>query len=1332
MGCGMRHTGILFVSLLILCSALQAAETPELVLQTGHAGAIHTLAISPNGEWLVSGGQDSTLKIWNLRSGNLLLTLYGHSGKVTDVAISPDGRYVASASEDGTARLWDVAGSAQVRILGGHRNLISSVAFASGGQQVLTGSTDVVKIWDSGSGRELRSISIPEKDRGGRLTLSQDGRIFTTGGAINQPKTGILSGWTGAGDIYRPLKVLEVAGGRELMSHKTDIQSPFATYVLSPDSRFLAVRSVKFKDASAEEKVRVFDVSSDREIAEFKIPGRGSANAISPLTISNNGKWLAVQGEFDETMKVPVYVFDVASKKLVRQFTTSSVFIPSISTDTMSFVNSPFAFSPDANVLALGGSSSIQLWEPGSGKELRALRTHLKAGATSDASVDPQLRDSFKAQGIDPDDITLMQMSGEIMDSFMDEEGMLGQTLGAVSGVPGIGGMARAFFREEAIHFSGDGKWLLAESPNYIRTWDIATGNLYLDRQPLLPPMAVSADSTLYAGFEYDVQEMMKGRNVSYLIIRNKETRTEVVRSKWEEAAPVRILFAPDNSWIAAYTGNEVRILDSKTLKLQRSISTGNSSGDVAIFSASGRYFAVGGKPVSTTTAGSQETGMFGGLDPKMMEQMSKMMGKKMDRKQLEKMQKEMEKMMGGKSAVTAYDEESPEDLTKPSGYTIQVFDLQSGSKIQTLGVESVVHNLSKDGPITRDFLMPGRDLHRMKFSNDGKYLAVEDLDQQFPSLKIYETASGSRISTIQVSQKKAVSPGNTLNMFSQRQVRPSFAFHPDSSMIAVSAQEGGYAVNLWSVATGQKVKSFPHLNRVDAITFHPEGKFLVTRLRDGNLNVWELASGSLIATMMEFPGRYFTTEWLVATPDGLFDGSPAAWSQIMWRFSRNIYDLAPVETFFNDFYYPGLLSELFQTERPRAPRNLSQVDRRLPVVELKSSATGSLRDATVQIDVREAAMDANHSNGSGVQDVRLFRNGTLLKVWRGDVLQGQTSRTLEVPVKISSGPNIFVAYAFNRDNVKSADSNLKIEGADNLSRKGTAHIVAIGINEYENSNFNLKYAVADAQTFSDNLKQSQQALAKFEKVNVVSLFDRNATKVKVLEALKAFGSGGSMAVEPEDALIIYYAGHGTADKSHFYMVPHDLGYNGGREQMDDSAFQTIVSRSISDEELERILETVPAGRILLVVDACNSGQALESEERRRGPINAKGLAQLAYEKGMYILAAAQGYQAALEAVKLGHGYLTYALVEEGLKAKSADFLPADGTVMVREWLNYASRRVPEMQAEKMNEARLLKHDVAFVDGEEKIESVQRRSVQQPRVYYRREMESDPLIIMKQ
>jgi uncharacterized caspase-like protein len=176
---------------------------------------------------------------------------------------------------------------------------------------------------------------------------------------------------------------------------------------------------------------------------------------------------------------------------------------------------------------------------------------------------------------------------------------------------------------------------------------------------------------------------------------------------------------------------------------------------------------------------------------------------------------------------------------------------------------------------------------------------------------------------------------------------------------------------------------------------------------------------------------------------------------------------------------------------------------------------------------------------------------------------------------------------------------------------------------------------------------------------------------------------------------------------------------------------QIILEHGISDEELERAVEGIDADKFLMVIDACNSGQALEAEEQRRGPMNSKGLAQLAYEKGMYILTAAQSYQAAQEASQLGHGLLTYALVEEGLKQAAADTDPKDGEVSVREWFDYASTRVPNMQLEKMKQARGVGLDLSFATGEKRVPDVERRVTQTPRVFYRRESEGRPLIVAK-
>lgn len=124
--------------------------------------------------------------------------------------------------------------------------------------------------------------------------------------------------------------------------------------------------------------------------------------------------------------------------------------------------------------------------------------------------------------------------------------------------------------------------------------------------------------------------------------------------------------------------------------------------------------------------------------------------------------------------------------------------------------------------------------------------------------------------------------------------------------------------------------------------------------------------------------------------------------------------------------------------------------------------------------------------------------------------------------------------------------------------------------------------------------------------------------------------------------------------------------------------------------------------------------------------MNSKGLAQLAYEKGMYVLTAAQSYQAAIETERLGHGLLTYALVETGLASGGADYAPKDGSILLREWLDFAAERVPDLQRDLLQQPRNVK--LAFVGGEENL-APEKRSLQRPRVFYRRELEAQPLVV---
>ena len=584
--------------------------------------------------------------------------------------------------------------------------------------------------------------------------------------------------------------------------------------------------------------------------------------------------------------------------------------------------------------------------------------------------------------------------------------------------------------------------------------------------------------------------------------------------------------------------------------------------------------------------------------------------------------------------------------------------------------------------------------------------------------------------------------------LFSAEQNLSSLAFSPDSLYLAGGA---GWVARVWEVATGRQATVLAgHRGDVNQVSWSPEGRFLFTASEDGSVKLWSIPEGKMLATLITVGEE---KDWLISTPEGLFDGSPAAWKLIGWHSEAGNYlNVDSVEIFFNEFFYPGLLEDILAGKKPLPWRSPLQIDRRQPKVKIAVpfdtvlSASILDRHINVKVEVEAAPADNAHAKGSGARDLRLFRNGSLVKAWRGDVLSPGKSRAfLETTIPIVAGENRLTAYVFNQDNVKSSDATIAFKGDGKLERRGNAYILTIGIDTYANPDYALKYAAVDSSTFSRELEKQQTAMGSFHRVEAVSLVDSEAIKSNILEALaRLAGQEGSQAasrglpalerlakVEPEDVLFVYFAGHGTAHGSQFYLIPHDLGYMGSRENLDDPGFKAILKNSISDRDLEMAFEGIDAARILLVIDSCNSGQALEAEERRRGPMNSKGLAQLAYEKGMSILTASQGYQAALEAAQLGHGLLTYALVEEGLKATSADSSPADGEIDVREWMDFATLRVPEIQMKIMEEAWKQGRNLVFADWERDIHQLSKRSLQRPRVFYRREIEEKPFIIRK-
>jgi WD40 repeat protein len=1265
--------------------------TPELVLQTGHNRPVVAVAISPDRRWLASGSQDSTVKIWDLSNGLLLRTLYGHSGKVNAVAISPDGQWIASAAEDFQVRLWEIATGNQAFSLAGHQNSPTAVAFSRDGRTLVSAAIDSVRIWDVATGREVRTIPMKAEDQSGRVTISPDGRFIVVGGGFGKP--GTLSG----GNVVRPLKVIDIATGNETATEKVDTSSPFGSIAFSPDGNFLAVRKTHVKGKTNEESIKIIQTQSGDERSTLKIAGEGTSYAGGAMAFSPDGKYLAAEGPLGGSLRASVLLFDLGTGQQIRELTTTGFFTPGMNLDITRMISNPLVFSPDTQLLALGGGSAIQLWNANTGKEVATLRTNLKAGAVSSNKLDPRLQEALEKSGATNETMEMGQEAGTLMEQMNDPDNPLSGIMRFAQQIAGVQGTSKMtnIIADHRVEFSPDSRWLVTERARNIDAWDLSSGTLIPLPLGLARPAAFSRNGRMFASVGFDPAKKTEGG----LKLSLRETGSLTVERDIDiSGEPQQIVFASDASSVAIMIGSGIKVFETKTGDLLHSFTVGDNSTGTGTFSPDGRFIAYGGKQMP------QAMGMFpAGI----------LSGANMSRNQAKEANKDMMKQMSEmlkKGSMNA----------PPAKYQIKLYDLSSGQQTAAIDVESVEPPPAPNQPQSMMNMetMTG-DYHDFAFSEDASLIAVQDYDQQYPAVKIYTVPSGQLQSTIRLSSTQA-KPTGTMDIGKLLKTRPRYflAFSPDRRMLAVTIQEGGYAVRLYNLQDGKIVREIKSPGRVDALNFSPNGRAIVTLQQDGSRILWNAATGQKMATLVEFPGLNFTTEWLVTSPDGLFDGSPAACNQILWRFSPNTFDVAPVEVFFNEFYYPGLLGEVMAGKSPPAPRDITQIDRRQPQVKITSanSTTDKISERTVKLQIQIT------DTGSGARDLRLFRNGSLVKVWHGDV-----AGSIDATVPIVAGDNRFVAYAFSRTNIKSADSALDLQGADTLRTASTAHVLAIGINQYANDNFNLKFAVPDAQAFGENLRAAITKAGSYASTEVTYLLDQDATKANILAALEKLKE----TVRPEDSIFVYYAGHGTAEGSRFYLVPHDLGYSGAREGLDDDAMKSVLANSISDLELQEKFEGIDAGEIVLLIDACNSGQALESEEKRRGLMNSRGLAQLAYEKGMYVLAAAQGYQAAIEAAELGHGYLTYTLVEEGLKTAAADKSPQDGQVWIREWLDYSTLRVPEMQSSHMEQARLLKHEVAFVEGEEKMEDLAQRNLQRPRVFYRREPEINPLVIAK-
>jgi hypothetical protein len=147
----------------------------------GHEDWVRSVAFSPNSQSIVSGSDDCTVRVWDATTGTERHIMHGHEGWVFSVAFSPDGQLIVSGSDDCTVRVWDASTGAEQHTMHGHEGWVRSVAFSPNGQSIASGSKDkTVRVWDATTGTE-RHIMHGHEHRVYSVAFSPDGHFIVSG-----------------------------------------------------------------------------------------------------------------------------------------------------------------------------------------------------------------------------------------------------------------------------------------------------------------------------------------------------------------------------------------------------------------------------------------------------------------------------------------------------------------------------------------------------------------------------------------------------------------------------------------------------------------------------------------------------------------------------------------------------------------------------------------------------------------------------------------------------------------------------------------------------------------------------------------------------------------------------------------------------------------------------------------------------------------------------------------------------------------------------------------------------------------------------------------------
>jgi len=327
---------------------------------SGHTDGIWAVAFSPDGQTVVTGSDDKTVRLWDVATGAEIRRFEGHTGLLNSAVFSPDGQSIVTTGKDSTARLWNVATGAEIHRFEGNVGGLHWAAFSPDGKIIATGGGRAdfigqgadysIRLWDTITGEQTRRF---EGHTGSVswIAFSPDGKILASAS-----RDGTARLW-------------DVATGEEIRrfeGHEAEVGS----VAFSPDEKYIIT-------AGQDNTVRTWDVATGEEIRRFDLPKRQTeaASTFVRAVLSPDGQTIITPGVLG------AQVWDVATGEEIQHLLGHTAPVVSV------------AYSADGQMILTGGErpdNTARLWAATPKGETRRLEGHLNPVRSVAVSPDGQ------------------------------------------------------------------------------------------------------------------------------------------------------------------------------------------------------------------------------------------------------------------------------------------------------------------------------------------------------------------------------------------------------------------------------------------------------------------------------------------------------------------------------------------------------------------------------------------------------------------------------------------------------------------------------------------------------------------------------------------------------------------------------------------------------------------------------------------------------------------------------------------------------------------------------------------------------------------------------